>query len=384
MLKIDLYWDLRSSLPERHTGVGKHVVNVVSGLLAQDSVNVRVLLAQDQQSLWARQKSAYGWEQIKCAVLPFSNKEGRLRFGAFKWPSIESLSHERDVIYSPMELLLSGGSVPFVNTIHGIPSFEDTVGKAIYAARSYRMDRVKQAWFFRRCRSLCQSSFVVSDYLKGELVSRMQFDPEFLKVVYNGADEIFFDGVTSPTHDDSHATLLVVGGVNAMDGAANVLKVAKLLEKERPKVKIRVIGDRHESPWYEQMTQMKNVVFCGFLDSTDLLHEMKRSTALLYLPAVESFGIIGVEAMACGLPIIACPSTSLPEVLGDAPHWVAVDQESSILGAVDAFLTSADIRTRHIEAGYKQAANFHWKQVVDHVLEGLKRATSTLGRKQEF
>lgn len=373
MLKVDLYWDLRSSLPERHTGVGKHVINVISGLLAQADIDLRVLLAKDQKAMWSSQKEAYGWGSLTNQALPFSNKMGRLRFAASALPSIEQLCRSRDVIYSPMELLLSTGKVPYVNTIHGIPSFEDSIGKAIYASRALKIERAKQAWFFRRSRSLCRKSFVVSDYLKQHLVSRLQFAPDFLEVVYNGADEIFFDTEVLQATECSDATLLVVGGINALDGAANLLTVARLLKKERPSVKIRIVGDRHESPWYEKMAQMHNVVFCGFLDSADLLLEMKRSAALLYLPAVESFGIIGVEAMACGLPIIACRSTSLPEVLGDAPFWVDIDQPKIVLEAVDTILGSPVARNRYVEAGYEQAAKFHWVNVASNVVSGLQR-----------
>lgn len=373
MLKVDLYWDLRSSLPERHTGVGKHVINVISGLLAQADIDLRVLLAKDQKAMWSLQEEAYGWGSLTNQALPFSNKMGRLRFAASALPSIEQLCRSRDVIYSPMELLLSTGKVPYVNTIHGIPSFEDSIGKAIYASRALKIERAKQAWFFRRSRSLCRKSFVVSDYLKQHLVSRLQFAPDFLEVVYNGADEIFFDTEVLQATECSDATLLVVGGINALDGAANLLTVARLLKKERPSVKIRIVGDRHESPWYEKMAQMHNVVFCGFLDSADLLLEMKRSAALLYLPAVESFGIIGVEAMACGLPIIACRSTSLPEVLGDAPFWVDIDQPNIVLEAVDTILGSPVARNRYVEAGYEQAAKFHWVNVASNVVSGLQR-----------
>lgn len=373
MLKVDLYWDLRSSLPERHTGVGKHVINVISGLLAHADIDLRVLLAKDQKAMWSLQKEAYGWGSLTNQALPFSNKMGRLRFAASALPSIEQLCRSRDVIYSPMELLLSTGKVPYVNTIHGIPSFEDSIGKAIYASRALKIERAKQAWFFRRSRSLCRKSFVVSDYLKQHLVSRLQFAPDFLEVVYNGADEIFFDTEVLQATECSDATLLVVGGINALDGAANLLTVARLLKKERPSVKIRIVGDRHESPWYEKMAQMHNVVFCGFLDSADLLLEMKRSAALLYLPAVESFGIIGVEAMACGLPIIACRSTSLPEVLGDAPFWVDIDQPNIVLEAVDTILGSPVARNRYVEAGYEQAAKFHWVNVASNVVSGLQR-----------
>ena len=100
---------------------------------------------------------------------------------------------------------------------------------------------------------------------------------------------------------------------------------------------------------------------------------MKRSAALLYLPAVESFGIIGVEAMACGLPIIACRSTSLPEVLGDAPFWVDIDQPKIVLEAVDTILGSPVARNRYVEAGYEQAAKFHWVNVASNVVSGLQR-----------
>jgi hypothetical protein len=47
MLKVDVYWDLRAPMPERHTGVGKHVIAVLCGLNASSEIDLRVLAGFD-------------------------------------------------------------------------------------------------------------------------------------------------------------------------------------------------------------------------------------------------------------------------------------------------------------------------------------------------
>jgi glycosyltransferase involved in cell wall biosynthesis len=378
MPKIDIYWDLRATDPARHTGVGQHVIEVLNGLLARGDCDLRVLLAKDQTELWDVQSKAFGWQALEMVVLPLSNKGNRLLYGLTSAWSLDGICAGRDLVYSPMELILGLKRIPFMNTIHGMPCFEKSLPLGIYNSPRYRWERLKQAWFFRRCRQLCSMSFPVSDYLEQRLVQRFKFDAAKLHPVYNGAADSFFVSLEKedPTHHEERPRLLSVGGANAFDGGAHLVQVARILEREMPGAKIWIVGDRHEEPWSRQLRSMPNVVWHGFLSSDRMIEAMRRATALLYVPAVESFGIIGVEAMATGLPVLAKQSPPLSEVMGDAACWFSPEDASDVLRCVTEVSSDISYREELIQKGRKRAERYRWSHVVERVVEGFQSVLS--------
>ena len=375
-MNIGLYWDLRATDPQRHTGVGKHVIGVLRYLQSRPEVGLRVLLSKDQERLWPKQSAAFGLEALPAYRLPHVQKFYRLFHGLGAWPALDEALDGLDLVYSPMECFLRTAAVPFVNTIHGVPCFEKTVPSAVYNSWVYHRERMRQRYFFKLSRKYACCSLVVSNYLAGRVAAISGICPERLPVVANGVDPIFFE--SSSVQSESRAErprLLVVGGANRFDGATAVLRIARLLNQRLPKARIWIVGDRHESPLEHVLARLPNVVFAGFLPSRRLAEEMCRATALLYLPAVESFGIIGAEAMAIGLPIIASPSTALPEVLGEAAQWIDLSgKDDQILEDIIAVCRDEALRTRLIEAGHRRATEMTWPAVGARVLSALKNA----------
>ena len=373
-MKIDIYWDLRATVPERHTGVGQHVIEVLNGLVARSDCDLRILLAKDQVDLWKAQSKVYSWETLDTVVLPLSNKGNRLLYGITSMWSLDSICAGRDLVYSPMEMILGLKHIPFINTIHGIPCFEQSLPARVYRSRVYRWERLKQAWFLRRCQQLCRLSLPVSDYLKDQLQQRFKFVPETLHPVYNGAKECFFQ--QSPTGSAAplkrRPRFLTVGGANGFDGGEDLVRIANLLAHEMPDAQVLIAGDRHEEPWHTQLRSMSNVTWLGFLSSTRMIEEMQCASALLYVPAVESFGIIGVEAMALGLPILAKPNSGLPEVLGDAALWLDPQAPESVMQAVTSIVAEESLREELIAKGRRQAERYRWSSVVERVIESFK------------
>ncbi|WPJ94985.1 glycosyltransferase [Coraliomargarita algicola] len=379
MLKIDIYWDLRATDPVRHTGVGKHVIEVIKGLVGTGLFDVRMLIAKDQVEMWAQQAVVYDWSRLNVVHLPYTNKGYRFRVGAGLPLFLDHICEERDLVYSPMEIVLSLKHIPFINTIHGIPCFERTIQSDVYNSGLYRKERVKQSWFFARSRRLCRANFVVSDYLKERLRTQFGFNSNCLYSVYNGAEDFYYRGSECGAvigESSESIRLLQVGGANIFDGAPALLQVARQLEKVYPQARLEIVGDRHEAPWEQLLRAQSNVEWSGFLNGPSLLEAMQRSTALLYLPAVESFGIIGVEAMAAGLPILAMKSTALPEVLGDAALWVNGEDSRSLAAGLKVIVEDDSVRDQLIARGRKRANCYRWSNVVERVVEGFQQVLS--------
>lgn len=73
---------------------------------------------------------------------------------------------------------------------------------------------------------------------------------------------------------------------------------------------------------------------------------------------MEGFGLPPLEAMACGVPVIAADRTSIPEILGDAPIYINPAQLSDITSAMLSVIEDRKLRERLIEAGLKRSSEF--------------------------
>jgi glycosyltransferase involved in cell wall biosynthesis len=73
---------------------------------------------------------------------------------------------------------------------------------------------------------------------------------------------------------------------------------------------------------------------------------------------LEGFGLPPLEAMACGVPVVATNRTSVPETLGDAPLYVDPADTEAMSEAMQTVLEDADLRSRLIEAGLIRCADF--------------------------
>jgi glycosyltransferase involved in cell wall biosynthesis len=75
------------------------------------------------------------------------------------------------------------------------------------------------------------------------------------------------------------------------------------------------------------------VQFVGYVPE-EVLPRMYAAADAFVLPTteLECFGLIAVEALACGRPVLATPVGAIPEILAEVePHWLAVDESTEAI-----------------------------------------------------
>jgi glycosyltransferase involved in cell wall biosynthesis len=83
----------------------------------------------------------------------------------------------------------------------------------------------------------------------------------------------------------------------------------------------------------------------------------------------EGFGLTVVEAMACGLPVIASNRSAFPEVVGDAGVLTEPTDVAAIADAVVRIQQNVYYRQHLIECGLARAKLFNWNQTAEKIAQ---------------
>ncbi len=107
----------------------------------------------------------------------------------------------------------------------------------------------------------------------------------------------------------------------------------------------------------------------GFVPDRDRADLLSGAAVFAYPSLYEGFGFPPLEAMQCGVPVVASTAGSLPEVLGDAASLVAPDDAESLAMEVTRLSQPSAERDELIDRGRRQVARYSWTTTVDGLLQ---------------
>jgi glycosyltransferase involved in cell wall biosynthesis len=113
---------------------------------------------------------------------------------------------------------------------------------------------------------------------------------------------------------------------------------------------------REESQFFKEQIEPlldgQKVQFVGEVNDSRKAAFLSQAKALLFpIDWPEPFGLVMIEAMACGTPVIAFPSGSVPEILTDGQTGFIVNNDEE---AVDAIACISDIERRGVRAEFER------------------------------
>lgn len=125
------------------------------------------------------------------------------------------------------------------------------------------------------------------------------------------------------------------------------------------------------------LAELTSVTVAGALDQAALTRAYA-SADLFVLPSrSEGYGMVYAEALAHGLPIVACDVGPVPEVVGEAGLLVAPDDPSALAGALGLLIGDAALRARLASAAHERARTLPaWEDTAAAVLRALNEAVA--------
>jgi len=92
---------------------------------------------------------------------------------------------------------------------------------------------------------------------------------------------------------------------------------------------------------------------------------MAAACALIYPSIYEGFGLPPLEAMACGVPVIASNVSSIPEVVGDTGILLDPQDTTGLTEAMTLLTCAPDIRAVMSAKALQRSQSFSWNQCAD-------------------
>lgn len=181
--------------------------------------------------------------------------------------------------------------------------------------------------------------------------------------------------------------LLTVCRLVPRKGIDRMLHVLPVLRRRFPSVRYVIIGTGPDEARLRQLAQSKGVsdcvLFLGACSDDELLAWYARCTAFVLLAEsrqggadVEGFGIVFLEANACGKPVIAGNSGGVSEAVLDGETGLLVDPSdaSAVIGACMRLLADPELCRRLGEAGRRRVErDFRWKNKARQLFDELEK-----------
>jgi phosphatidylinositol alpha 1,6-mannosyltransferase len=138
--------------------------------------------------------------------------------------------------------------------------------------------------------------------------------------------------------------------------------------------RVLVIGEGPARPWFEE--QVPEAIFLGQQTGDDLARALASTDVFLNPSITEAFGNVTLEAMACGLPVIAAESTGATNLVQSGITGTLVDgtNPDEFADALAAYARDPALRRRHGDAGLAAAKLMDWDTINSAVIRAYKHA----------
>jgi glycosyltransferase involved in cell wall biosynthesis len=226
-------------------------------------------------------------------------------------------------------------------------------------------------------------------YLTNSIFSKNSFENEFgVKidgVVTPGVSSIFFnENVPIIPNMKDHRSLLFVGFLRREKGVFELIEIfKKISEKYKDSILVIVgVGEENEVliDRINNLNLSDKVVFVGEVDYEDMPSYYRSATLLIHPTHRETFGMVVLEAMASGLPVIASDIPALREITGESTILLPPKDLNLWVEKIDFLLKNKKIRKEMAIKGIEKAKEELWEKKAEQLEQYLIKAAKNKGK----
>jgi glycosyltransferase involved in cell wall biosynthesis len=279
-----------------------------------------------------------------------------------------------DLYHIPNTMPLLGRTIPTIVTIHDMAELR---------LRKYGLLRTTYRFLVNLIAAhLADHVLTVSESSKRDIIRLLRIPESKVTVVYNGVSEEFrpldpreCKEYLASKYSIKGDFLLAPGGLSRNKNIPGLLAAMRLLKERGRLESLVLLGDKEDREFKYVGVDLQHsrldetVILPGFVPREDLPVFYNAAALVVYPTLYEGFGFPVLEAMACGTPVVASNTSSLPEVAGNAALLVDPRNPQEIADAVQRLLTNETLRGELSSRGLLHARQFTWEKAAKETLE---------------
>lgn len=312
-------------------------------------------------------------------------KEKRLRWPISRfWTlgrmSLQMLFKKPDVLFVPSH------TFPFVAGVKNVITWHD-VGYEKYPETYTAWDLASLKQGAKRAFKIADKILTVSNFTKNEIVRIYGVEPDRIKVIYPGCNHQLWRPATQEQiakikakHRLNHPYFLFLSRISLRKNPVGMIRFYNNFRHQTDQPYLLLMIGREEGLQEEIDAEIaaslykNDIIKMGWQPPADLPTLISGARAMLVPSIYEGFGLISIEGMACGCPIIASDSGALPEVIGGAGLLAPAHDIGLFTKHLLNICHNEQLRQDLIEKGFKRSREFDWESCAQETLREISTA----------
>jgi glycosyltransferase involved in cell wall biosynthesis len=371
-----------SSLMKNISGVGVYALNLVANFLkAPSDVSFHFFLNALKGRSPECFQQAPPLTRITRRRLP-----GKVLLEVWKrwnWPKIEDLAREAqaDIFHSPNFLYQPTRIKRIITTIHDVAFLKAPTYGSRYAGQFHRQTLMRNL-------AAAASIITVSQSVKRDIINLCKVEPGKITVIPNGVDPRFEpardpDSIRKQLGLQGYPSdfILSVGTLEPRKNFPSLVHAFASITKKLPDWKLLIAGQYAEDRDRIKQTISDcglggKVILTGYIEMAFLIRLVQAARLAVFPSWDEGFGIPPLEAIACGVPVVASDIPVHREILQDAVFYSDAVTPNSLSETIMMALEDSAMKEIRRQKGLELVHRFSWAESARLHLELYRKSYS--------
>lgn len=368
-----------TSLLDARTGVGTFTDELARGLARRPDIDLRAF------AISLRGRARLGDvvpAGVRHEARPFPARAARALWRRADVPDARLLAGPADVVHGPNFVVPPGGGAAELVTIHDLT--------ALHYPQMCTPDVLEWPGLLRRALSRGAWVHTVSEHVAAEVREAFPEAGERVVAVRNGVHRPPPPGPA--TSGEAGATLaggeryvVAVGTEDPRKDLPGLVRAFEQVAAADPTLRLVLAGGRGMASdeldeVVERSALRSRIVRLGRIDDDQRLALLRGAAVVAYPSRYEGFGLVPLEAMAVGTPVVTTSVGAIAEVVGDAAVLVAPGDVEALANGLGRALGDDELRAQLVVAGDQRVDALPWRATVEGIAGLYRRIVSPRSR----
>lgn len=199
----------------------------------------------------------------------------------------------------------------------------------------------------------------------------MGFDPARVFLTSHWVDGIFSDPIDPAKSilpfDNQRPVVLYTGRISKEKGVMELPAIMKMVRSVFPEIQLVIAGT---GPAEEELkTLLPEALYLGWVGQ-EYLPALFRAADILLLPSrFDTFSCVVLEALSCGLPVVAYNTKGPKDILEDSVSGYLVESDEEMAGKVVRFFLDPGSQRKMKQAAFNRAKAYEAEKIMDRLLQ---------------